>query len=71
MPIDSKVEVRDISGEVSLPVIKELHPVFKDNAKSFLSQDGLSSRGTASRAVCIPTICSPYDCVLFAGKCMP
>ncbi|XP_046464686.1 sorting nexin-14-like isoform X1 [Daphnia pulex] len=66
-PKPSKVEVRDISGEVSLPVIKELHPVFKDNAKSFLSQDGLSSRGTASRAVCIPTICSPYDCVLFAA----
>ncbi len=64
----SKIEVRDVSSEVSVPIIKELHPIFKDNAKTFLAQDGPSSRGALSRAVYVPTLRGPYDCVIFAGK---
>ncbi|KAI9555168.1 hypothetical protein GHT06_017683 [Daphnia sinensis] len=66
-PKPSKAEVRDISSEVSLPVIKELHPVFKDNAKTFLLQDVPTSRGAFARAVYVPKICGPYDCLLFAA----
>ena len=51
-----------------MPIIKELHPIFQDNAKTFLTPNGTSSRSALSRAVYIPTLSSPYDCVLFTGK---
>lgn len=69
MFLNSKVEVRDLSSnEVSLPIIQELHPIYKDNAKTYLPQDTSSSRGALSRVVYIPTLRGPYDCALFAGN---
>lgn len=63
------MEFRDpSSSEVALPIIKELHPIFKNNAKTFQNQEGSSSRGALSRVVYMPTLRSPYECTLFAGN---
>lgn len=63
----SKVESRDpFPSEVSFPVMKELHPLFKDNVKTFLPIK-VSSCIAVGRSVHVPLLSGPYDCLIFAG----
>lgn len=62
------MEVRDLSAnEVSVPVIKPLHPIFQDNAKSFLPDSDKVSRNSLPRTVNPVTLEGPYECLLYAG----
>ena len=64
------MEVRDPSAnEVSVPVIQPPHPIFQDNAKSYLSvdSDNNSNRKFPSM-VHLVMLQGPYECLLYAGN---
>ncbi len=71
----SRVENREPSSEVSPLVIKELHPLYLDNARSYLSEASFGSFSERpqhlDQLVQFPVpLDGPYECLLYMGTWM-
>ena len=58
----SKADGRDSAAEVSVPVVKDLHPIYQNNAKTFLSGP-LGERHKVNPL----KLDGPFECLLFVG----